>query len=155
MILQSQIIRRLHKSYQLASESAGLKNFHHSSSVSAGLGNIVSESDWIRVNSAARVFLFDWLYLTKWYGWPGNLVPHSIRRSNALICTCIFSHATSQPLLSASCLSWCRCFKYMLRFVSVFFFYFIQLRVVQNSRNFKNLVLWNELIKVELPPWKV
>ena len=25
----------------------------------------------------------------------------------------------------------------------------------QNSRNFKNVVLWNELIKVELPPWKV
>ena len=68
MILQSENIRRLHKTDQLASESSGLKNFHYSSSGSAGLGNIVSESDWIIVNSAARVFSFDWLYLTKWYG---------------------------------------------------------------------------------------
>lgn len=65
-------MKRLHKTDQLASESAGLKNFHHSSSGSAGLGNIVSESDWIRVNSAARVSSFDWQYLTKEYGWARN-----------------------------------------------------------------------------------
>ena len=153
MIPQSQIIRRLHKSYQLASESAGFKNCHHSSSGSAGFRNIVSESDWIRVNSVTRVSSFDWLYLTKESGWARNF---SATQYPAIKCINLRMHIF--PRLESATFIWFS-FELVPLFQvyaticqRIFFLFYPTTRFSKLFRNFKKMVLSNELIKVELPP---